>query len=166
MQLRHAIRASARQASRRRAGSSAARPFGPGSRCATVRAYDPEDPDGSAPVSRANQARVPSRERDGCPPRLGRGDLAVRDAEDVALHARLARLARKRHRCPPGRGNLRFLVKLDAVAGFILADTVDFPTVTVFKVPVTYVKRWYANKELSAAAKVSRNASYTNLPRR
>ena len=56
-----------------------------------------------------------------------------------------------------------FLTKLDAVAGFILADIVDFPTVTVFKVPVTYVKRWYANKELSAAAKVSHNAFYARL---
>ena len=56
-----------------------------------------------------------------------------------------------------------FLVKLDTVAGFILADIVDFPTIAVFKVPITYVKRWYANKELSAAAKVSRNAFYTRL---
>lgn len=56
-----------------------------------------------------------------------------------------------------------FLTKLDAVAGFILADIVEFPTVTVFKVPVTHVKRWYANGELSAAAKVSRAAFHARL---
>lgn len=60
-------------------------------------------------------------------------------------------------------GETAFLAKLDAVAGFILADIVDFPTVSVFKVPTDYVKRWYANRELSAAAKVSRAKFHARL---
>jgi hypothetical protein len=56
-----------------------------------------------------------------------------------------------------------FLTKLDAVAGFILADIVEFPTVAVFKIPVAYVKRWYANGELNAGAKVSRAVFHARL---
>lgn len=60
-------------------------------------------------------------------------------------------------------GEVAFLAKLDAVAGFILADIVEFPLVSVFKVPTAYVKRWYANKELNAAARISRVGFYARL---
>ncbi len=56
-----------------------------------------------------------------------------------------------------------FLAKFDVIAGFILADIVEFPVVTVFKVPVAYVKRWYANGELNKAAKVSRALFHARL---
>jgi hypothetical protein len=56
-----------------------------------------------------------------------------------------------------------FMTKLDAVAGFILADIVEFPIVTVFKVPVAYVKRWYADGELNAGARVSRAVFHARL---
>jgi len=60
-------------------------------------------------------------------------------------------------------GEPAFLAKLDAVAGFILADTVEFPVVTVFKVSTDHVKRWYKNKELNAAAKISRAGFHARL---
>lgn len=56
-----------------------------------------------------------------------------------------------------------FLNKLDAVAGFILADIVEFPIVTLFKVPVANVRQWYVNGELNAGAKVSRSVFYARL---
>jgi hypothetical protein len=56
-----------------------------------------------------------------------------------------------------------FFAKLDAITGFILADIVDFPEVTVFKVPVECVKRWYQNNELQASAKISRSLFYSRL---
>lgn len=60
-------------------------------------------------------------------------------------------------------GEAAFLAKLDAVAGFILADIVEFPIVSVFKVPTDYVKRWYANRELNASAKISRSRFHSRL---
>lgn len=56
-----------------------------------------------------------------------------------------------------------FLLKLDSIAGFILADITLFPNVEVFKVPVEYVKQWYRARELNANAKVSRAVFYSRL---
>ncbi|MBV8402029.1 MAG: hypothetical protein JOZ17_25400 [Acetobacteraceae bacterium] len=60
-------------------------------------------------------------------------------------------------------GESAFLAKLDAIAGFILADIVEFPLVSVFKIPTEFVKRWYANRELNAAAKISRIGFHARL---
>lgn len=56
-----------------------------------------------------------------------------------------------------------FLAKLDAVAGFILADIVDFPTVTIFKVPTELVRDWYRTGQLQTAAKISRAQFHSRL---
>lgn len=56
-----------------------------------------------------------------------------------------------------------FLTKLDGLQGFILSDITLFPEVPVFKVPVEHVKRWYKQRELNAAAKMSRAAFYARL---
>jgi len=56
-----------------------------------------------------------------------------------------------------------FLAKLNSIAGFILADIVDFPTVSVFKFPSDFVKRWYARGELNASAKITRAAFHSRL---
>ena len=56
-----------------------------------------------------------------------------------------------------------FLAKLDRVSGFILSDITLFPNITVFKVPVEHVKRWYKKGELQANAKVSRAVFYNRL---
>jgi hypothetical protein len=60
-------------------------------------------------------------------------------------------------------GEAAFLAKLDAVAGFILADIVEFPIISVFKVPTDHVKRWYKNRELNAAARISRAGFHARL---
>lgn len=56
-----------------------------------------------------------------------------------------------------------FLAKLSTIRGFILSDIVDFPVVDVFVVPMSYVRRWYDQRELGASAKVSRKAFLTRL---
>jgi hypothetical protein len=56
-----------------------------------------------------------------------------------------------------------FLAKIANIEGFILADIVEFPTVTIFKIPAEYVKRWYSRKELNASAKISRAAFHARL---
>ena len=56
-----------------------------------------------------------------------------------------------------------FLAKLNAVRGFILADIVEFPTVTVFKIPVERVIDWYQNGDLQASARISRSLFHSRL---
>ena len=51
---------------------------------------------------------------------------------------------------------LAFEQKLALVRGFILADIVEFPNVTCFKVPVANVIRWHEAHRLGANANVSR----------
>lgn len=60
-------------------------------------------------------------------------------------------------------GEAAFLAKLDAVAGFILADIVEFPVVSVFTVPTDHVEHWYKNRELNAAPRVSRAGFHARL---
>lgn len=56
-----------------------------------------------------------------------------------------------------------FLKKLDGVAGFILTDITLFPSVPVFQVPVSFVRKWWSQKKLGANARVSRNDFYRKL---
>ena len=56
-----------------------------------------------------------------------------------------------------------FLAKLRQVRGFILADIVEFPVVTLFKVPAEVVQHWYQQGMLGAGAKVSRAVFYSRL---
>lgn len=60
-------------------------------------------------------------------------------------------------------GEEGFLAKLAGIKGFILSDIVNFPEVDVFVVPMTYVRRWYDQRELGANAKVSRDAFLRRL---
>ena len=60
-------------------------------------------------------------------------------------------------------GEENFLVKLRAVRGFILADVVEFPTVSLFKVSTEIVQAWYRGGLLGANAKVSRTVFQTRL---
>ena len=49
-----------------------------------------------------------------------------------------------------------FLLKLDDVKGYILADVSLFPDVPFWIIPVATVRQWYANRQLGAGTKVSR----------
>ena len=49
-----------------------------------------------------------------------------------------------------------FLKDLESLDGFILFDIACFPTVTVFKVPVQNVIRWFNNNKLNYNASASR----------
>ena len=60
-------------------------------------------------------------------------------------------------------GEEGFLATLQEVRGFILADIVDFPTVTLFKVPTEAVQKWYHHGMLGAGAKVSRKVFHSRL---
>ncbi len=56
-----------------------------------------------------------------------------------------------------------FLAKLNAVKGFILADIVNLPIVSVFKIPAEVVGRWYKEGMLGASTKVSRAVFHARL---
>jgi hypothetical protein len=58
-----------------------------------------------------------------------------------------------------------FQAKLSAIKGFILSDIVGFPVVDIFVVPVEYVLRWHATRQLGANAKVSRDVFLNRLAR-
>jgi len=56
-----------------------------------------------------------------------------------------------------------FQEKLEEVKGFILADIVEFPTVSVYVVPVNNVLRWHRQFLLGANARVSRKKFLMDL---
>lgn len=56
-----------------------------------------------------------------------------------------------------------FLAKCEQIAGYVLSDITEFPTVPVFVVPVANVTRWYSNKKLGTTAKVSKAKFYDEL---
>lgn len=49
-----------------------------------------------------------------------------------------------------------FLRKLSEIEGYILADIVDFPKVTLWKVSSKEVRKWWNNGTLGTSAKISR----------
>lgn len=51
---------------------------------------------------------------------------------------------------------IKFRAELESLQGFILFSITCFPAVTVFKVPVQNVKRWFNNRKLNNSAGVSR----------
>jgi hypothetical protein len=56
-----------------------------------------------------------------------------------------------------------FRAKLASLKGFILSDIVEFPRVEIIQLPIDYVLRWHANRELGKTAKISRAAFHTRL---
>lgn len=53
-----------------------------------------------------------------------------------------------------------FLVKLDAIGGYICADITLFPDVPVFVVPSDLIRRIYQERRLGAGTKISRDRFY------
>ena len=58
----------------------------------------------------------------------------------------------------------RFQDMLENLEGFILSDIVSFPNVSVLKVPVPNVIRWYKNESLNPDSSISR-ANFENYLR-
>lgn len=56
-----------------------------------------------------------------------------------------------------------FITKLDAIEGFILADITAFPIVPVTVVPVSFVRQWWADRQIGTNARVSRAVFYSRL---
>ena len=56
-----------------------------------------------------------------------------------------------------------FLAKLDGVAGFILSDLTKFPSIPVIVIPVCFVRKWWAARELGVSAKVNYATFYKRL---
>jgi hypothetical protein len=49
-----------------------------------------------------------------------------------------------------------FLVKLDDIKGYILADVSLFPDVPFWQIPVDIIRNWYKNRQLGAGTKINR----------
>lgn len=49
-----------------------------------------------------------------------------------------------------------FIIKLDAIEGYILCDIEAFPKVPFFVIPSLIVRKWWIDKELGTSTKVSR----------
>lgn len=56
-----------------------------------------------------------------------------------------------------------FLNKCGQIAGYILSDITEFPTVPVYVIPVENVTRWYSTGRLGSTAKVSKARFYSEL---